>query len=381
MGLIHTYQTGQTLAPLGGGSDGLPLGPFANWAALPASGENGALASVASLGLGNAYGIAVYDGGASEWALYMAWFDTFADMTAFSEPISTGALASVEETADNNENGVRYQYEGSWTRTAALTAGFVWALTQTQALTGADPTGIGLVRDGDYGVVTTATGPVDVRYKAACTRAVAAGGGTIPRWVTPYVWARSPVVQAYTEDAGTIPGWTVVVDTGCTVAQNGVYQRLTSPATNTSARLRCMVGTVTASTRFEVMCQSRTSGTASGNITAVAYLLDGSFGTAVKQSAASGIGFSDTGTSGPFMTPARGGTFANLPALASDPAFLLIRDEGRTEFDTIERNGQIIGTYRRDLQVNGANLVQISVQGSASGGLSQDWRGQLITYT
>jgi hypothetical protein len=299
-------------------------------------------------------------------------------MTAFAQPIATGAVVSI---AANSANGVRFQYDGAaWGRVSALYP-LTFALTQAQALTGADPTSTGVLRDGDYGVVTTVNGPVVLRYRAACTRAAAAGGGTIPRWVTPYVWARSPVVQAYTEDAGTIPGWTIVVDAGCTVAASGVNQRLTSPATNTSARLRCMVGTVAADTRFEVMCHSRTSGTASGNITAVAYLVDGSFGSAVKQSGASGLGFSDTGTSGPFMAPARGGSFANLPALASDPAFLLIRDEGRTEFNTLERDGQIIGAYRRDQQANAANLVQISVQGSPSGGLSQDIRGQTITFT
>jgi hypothetical protein len=311
----------------------------------------------------------------------MAWFDTVADMTAFAQPISTGALASVEASASDDENGVRYQYNGSaWARTAALTAGYAWTLTQSQALTGADPTGIGLVRDGDYGVVTASGAPVMLRYKAACQRAVAAGSGTVPRWVSPHIWARSPIVQAYTEDAGTIPGWTVVVDAGCTVAASGVYQRLTSPGTVTAARLRCMVGDVTANTRFEVMCQSRTSGGATGTFTSVAYLLDGVKGTALKQYQAGGVGFSDTGTTGRLNTPLRSGS-GNLPGLADDPAFILLRDEGRDVFNSFEQDGLLQGDYIRNLQNNAANMVQVSVQGFISNSLSMDWRGQVITYT
>ena len=102
----------------GGGNTGVPLGSFADWAALPASGVDGALAYVSDLGTGNAYGIAVYDGGASEWALYMASFDTVADMTAFPELKSVGALAAVQAFALDDENAVRYQWDGSaWVRT------------------------------------------------------------------------------------------------------------------------------------------------------------------------------------------------------------------------------------------------------------------------
>ena len=263
MGLLQTYQTGQTFAPSGGGgSNGVALGPFANWAALPVSGVDGAQASVTSLGPGNAYGIAVYDGGASEWALYMAWFDTFADMTAFSDPISTGALASVEASASNDENGVRYQYDGAaWARTAALSAGYAWTLTETQALTGADPSGVGAVRAGDYGVYTPAGGtPIVYRYAPTVTVAAGAGGGTQAQWLPPEVYAGTVTIEAYlvgtevvTNDiALNAQGWPTVVRTNGTITSQTTRVRLATTGTSGRASISALTSGVTASTRVYV---------------------------------------------------------------------------------------------------------------------------------
>jgi hypothetical protein len=381
MGLLQTYQTGQTLAPLGG-SDGLPLGPFADWAALPASGEDGALASVTSLGPGNAYGIAVYDDGASEWALHMAWFDTVADMEAFAQPISTGALAAVEASASNDENGVRYQYDGAaWARTAALTAGFVWALTVTQAITGADPSGVGAVKDGDYGIIAGSGGPVVLRYKASCTLGY---GGTRAAWMSPLAYAGTPVLQAYTdgtESNATLAaqGWTISTDAGCSVVATGGFQRLsaTSP-TPAQASLRTMVGAVTSSTRIECLCEARAS-TAAGTFMWALCLQDGANGTFVGQEAATGFGFMNiSGT--PLNTPLRNGTNQSLPTLAQTPAILLLRDEGRTVQSVANRDGVLVGDYRRNL-ANAAGNVAMAYQYSTSNGTgTTDFRGQYITY-
>jgi hypothetical protein len=270
---LGLQSAGRVLLGGGNGSDGLPLGPYANWAALPASGEDGALASVTSLGAGNAYGIAVYDGGASEWALYMAWFDTFADMTAFAEPISTGALASVEASASNDENGVRYQYDGAaWARTAALTAGFAWALTQSQALTGADPTGIGLVRDGDLGVVALAAGPVTRRFKAACTVAAGAGGGTRPAWIPPAAYASTPTIRTYfvgTESNAALVAQgvpTITQTAPGTVGATGGYIRLDAPAGAGTSVAQLTLPALTGADKFEISCEVRGAITANGII-------------------------------------------------------------------------------------------------------------------
>ena len=265
MGLLHTYQTGQTLAPLGGtGSNGLPLGPFADWATLPASGEDGALAGVASLGLGNAYGLAVYDGGASEWQLQLAWFDTVADMEAFSDPISIGALASVEESADNNENGVRYQYEGSWVRTAALTAGFAWALTLTQAVTGADPSGVGAVQAGDYGVYTPAGG-TPIVYRLTAPLALP-GGGTQAQWLPPEVYAGTVAIQAYLVGTEVVTdavalnaqGWPTVVRTNGTITSQTTRVRLATTSASGLVSITAMTSGVLPTTKIYLRFLMRT---------------------------------------------------------------------------------------------------------------------------
>jgi hypothetical protein len=246
----------------GGGNTGEPLGPFLNWAALPASGENGALASVTSLGTGNAYGIAVYDGSASEWALYMGWFDTVADMIAFAQPIIIGALASVEESADNNENGVRYQYEGSWTRTAALTAGFAWTLSSLF-----DFSAIGL-RDGDFGIFTPSGGsPILLRYKAACDIAPAAGDGTTPMWLPPAVYAGTPEIKSYligneaTDGAITAKNWTIARVAPGTLGTVAGYMQIFGPSGGGSATLQ--TAAITGATKFYLVGDFR--GSATGN--------------------------------------------------------------------------------------------------------------------
>ena len=371
MGLLHTYQTGQTLAPLGGGSDGLPLGPFADWAALPASAQSGSLAFVsdlgpassygiarydtgdaewklffgyfltladlltftdpinslavatvgaslddpesvryqwddsllvpawvrtpdgteyiyaatdwanlpaqdtiqaddeavvASLGLGNAYGRAVYDG--TDWLLSRAWFDTVSDMTAFPEPKSVGALAAVEASASDDENAVRYQWNGSaWARTAALTAGYAWTLTETQLLDGTDPSGIGLVQEGDWGIFAASGGPIVVRYKVV-TIAAGTTTGTRAMWIPPAAYAGTNLVLdsfalGTESDAQLVAQGLAVteVPTG-TVSSVGGYIRLDSPAGAGNPEARLNHATITGDKKWALMGQIR--GTVTG---------------------------------------------------------------------------------------------------------------------
>ena len=120
----------QRLASVGavsGGGGGAPPGdatiwPFvANWAAFSTVAgplRDGDQVLVQSLGTGNSFGLAQYDEGDAEWKLLYGWFNSFADMTAFAEPIVTGGLAAVEVSASDDETAVRYQYESGWARTA-----------------------------------------------------------------------------------------------------------------------------------------------------------------------------------------------------------------------------------------------------------------------
>jgi hypothetical protein len=354
---------------------GVPLGPFADWASLPASGVDGALASVISLGTGNAYGIAVHDG--TEWLLHEGWFNTVADMEAFAEPITIGALASVEETADNNENGVRYQYEGTWTRVAALSTGYVWALSSLR-----DFSAIGL-RDGDYGIFTpSGSQPILLRYKAACTFA---GGGTVQAWMTPVAYAGTPIMQAYidgTESNATLAtrGWTIVNDAGCTVTATGGFQRLQSAATATSARLRCLSSSVTSTTRFEVLFEARASTAAANTFTNTVVLGDGTRGTVFGQVGAQGVGFKDFAFGGPLQTPQRNSTAQSLPALGSNPSVCLVRDEGQTVFNSAQVNGLPFADYLRNSQSTSFNGFQLAAQGQVGTAATLDYRGQVITY-
>jgi hypothetical protein len=194
-----------------------------DWASLPTEDTIKAddEAVVASLGLGNAYGRAVYDG--TDWLLSRAWFDSVADMTAFPELKSVGALASVEASASDDENAVRYQWNGSaWARTAALTAGYAWTLTESQALTGADPSGIGALKDGDFGIYTPANGaPIVLRFKEACPVAVGAGGVPRPVWMIPEAYAGTPEVVAYLTGSETGVLATTLAAQGWTVTTTG----------------------------------------------------------------------------------------------------------------------------------------------------------------
>jgi hypothetical protein len=142
-------------------------------------------AVVASLGLGNAYGRAVYDG--TDWLLSRAWFDTVSDMTAFPELKSVGALASVEASASDDENAVRYQWNGSaWARTAALTAGYAWDITD---LTNIDPSGIGATQIGDFARYTDpTTGEVAV-YRLRSVPAV--GSINLTVWVPASIYGEA----------------------------------------------------------------------------------------------------------------------------------------------------------------------------------------------
>jgi hypothetical protein len=377
--ILPFYRTGGVVSGGGGGNTGVALGPFADWAALPASGVDGAFAVVTSLGIGNAYGIAVYDGGASEWALYMAWFDTVADMTAFAQPISTGgALAAVEASASDDENAVRYQWNGSaWARTAALTAGYAWTLSGIR-----DFSAIGL-QDGDFGVFTPSGGqPILLRYKAACTTAY---GSPVQAWMTPIAYAGTPVMQAWTDGTESnvtlaAQGWTVVNDAGCTVTATGGFQRFATSALAASARLRCLVGSVTSTTRFECLFQARASTGAAGLLANTVLLGDGTNGTVFGQVGSAGLGFKDFAFGGPQQTPLRNAVAQSLPSLASDPFTCLVRDEGRTVFDSAMVNGLHFADYLRSLQSTAFNGFQVAAQGQIGTASTLDYRGQIITY-
>jgi hypothetical protein len=103
----------------GGGNTGVPLGPFLNWAALPASAQDESFAVVLDLGPTNSYGLATYNASAGQWKLLFGYFETLADLNAFTDPKALTAVAAVGPSLDEPDS-VRYQWDDpnvQWLRT------------------------------------------------------------------------------------------------------------------------------------------------------------------------------------------------------------------------------------------------------------------------
>jgi hypothetical protein len=189
-------------------------------------------------------------------------------MTAFPELKSVGALASVEQSASDDENAVRYQWNGSaWARTAALTAGYAWTLTETQLLDGTDPSGIGLVQEGDYGIFAASGGPIAVRYKVV-TIAAGTTTGTRAMWIPPAAYAGTNLVLdsfalGTESDAQLVDQGLAVTEVGTgTVSSVGGYIRLDSPSGAGNPEARLNHATITGDKKWALIGQIR--GTVTG---------------------------------------------------------------------------------------------------------------------
>jgi len=218
--------------PAGGG--GAPPGdatiwPFvADWAALSTVAgplRDGDQVFVSSLGTGNSFGVARYDDGDAEWKLLLGWFNSFADMEAFAEPIATGALAAVEVSASDDETAVRYQYESGWARTANNQP-YTWALSDLVTL---DPSGIGVTRVGDVGVFGACA------YRLTAPLALP-GGGTRAFWIPAEFYAFTPTVIGYadgSESTATVAtqGLTVTTGSGGSVSSLGTEHQFLAGGT------------------------------------------------------------------------------------------------------------------------------------------------------
>jgi hypothetical protein len=205
-------------------------------------------------------------------------------MTAFPELKSVGALAAVEASASDDENAVRYQWNGSaWARTAALTAGYAWTLTQAQLVSGADPSGIGAVQEGDYGVFTPAGVPIVVRYKAATTVVAGAGGVAQAQWLPPEVYAGTVAIQAYlvgTEDVSNdvalnAQGWPTVTRTNGTLTSQTTRVRLATTTASGNVSFATLTSGVTATTKVYARALTRMQ-VGSGTGAATAFCSPGS---------------------------------------------------------------------------------------------------------
>ena len=263
--LLPFYRTGGLLS---GGGGGGPLGeatvwdPVADWSAL------GTIAGPLRTGdrvrvddLVPGVGFAEYDG--TDWRLAQAVFPTEADLTAFGELINSGAFAIV---GAGDETDPAYYYTGSaWARMAD-TVPFAWTLTETQLLTGADPSGIGAVQEGDYGVFAASGGPVVVRYKLV-TVAAGTTTGTRAMWIPPAAYAGTNLrLDGYAlgteSDAQLVAQGLAVTEVGTgTVSSVGGYIRLDSPAGAGNPEARLNHATITGAKKWALMCQIRGTNT------------------------------------------------------------------------------------------------------------------------
>jgi len=375
----------------GGGNTGVPLGPFADWASLPASAPDGAIAGVLDLGPTSSSGLAVYDAGTGQWQLLFGYFLTLADLNAFADPKALTAVAAVGPSL-NDPTSVRYQWDDpnvQWLRTpdpveyiysasqwsalptqdtiqpsdevtvndlgythssgrgqrhgnewrliegkfqsvadmtafdglypvetdaialvkaggghdeeaiaysyqggafvrfgATTTAGYGWTLTQAQLVSGADPSGIGAVQEGDFGTYTPTGGvPIVVRYKAATPVASGVSGGAQAQWLPPEVYAGTPEIKAFlvgteavtTDTTLNAQGWDTVTRTSGTITSQTTRVRMATTGTSGRASIQTLSSGVTTTTRVYVRFLYRAA-IGNGTTTAATGVYFGEFG-------------------------------------------------------------------------------------------------------
>jgi len=251
-------------SPLGDATIWGAVGNWADLSTIPAGDiRNNDEVPVNDLGTSHSSGIAKRHG--SEWRLIEGKWDSVADMLAWDttpgQVVHAGAFALVKDTGSHNDDSVTYIYQsGNWVRFAGLTAGYAWTLSSLS-----DFTAIGL-QEGDFGIFTPSGGsPITVRYKAACT---IPGGGTVPIWLPPVVYAGSPAIISYligneASDAAIIAkNWTIARVAPGTLGTVGGFIQLFGPA-NTLGSASLQAASITGANKFYLVGDFR--GSATGN--------------------------------------------------------------------------------------------------------------------
>jgi hypothetical protein len=213
--ILPFYRTGGVVSGGGGGggNTGVPLGPVLNWAALPASAQDEAFAVVLNLGPTNSYGLATYNASAGQWQLQLGYFETLADLNAFTDPKALTAVAAVGPSLDEPDS-IRYQWDDpnvQWLRTPDPVP-FAWDITD---LTNIDPSGIGATQIGDFARYTNPTTGAVAVYRLRSVPAV--GSINLTVWVPASIYGEAGLTirgylfgtEAMPASGGTIQGYTV----------------------------------------------------------------------------------------------------------------------------------------------------------------------------
>lgn len=297
----------------------------------------------------------------NEWRLIEGKFASVADMTAFdvANVVHTDAIGLVKSGGGHDEEAIAYSYQGgAFVRFGAtVTQGYAWTLTETQLLEGTDPSGIGAVQEGDYGIFAASGGPIVVRYKVV-TIAAGTTTGTRAMWIPPAAYAgtnlRLDSFALGTEsDAQLVAQGLAVteVSTG-TVSSVGGYIRMDSPAGASNPEARLNHPTITGAKKWALMGQIRgtVTGAAAGLFQlstetnsqyALAHNAFGSLTTTVQQ-----LYWTTTWAVASNTFTVRGGG-STWPA--STP-WLVMAESGAAISDPIETrvDGAVYSTFRRN---------------------------------
>jgi hypothetical protein len=361
-----------------------------DWASLPTADTvlNNDEVGVDDLGYTGSSGVAQWHAATPEWRLIEGQFTSVADLLAFDAlyPVHNLATARVRSTAPFNDRSIVYiHHSGVWTRSGVTTTeGYAWTLTETQLLDGTDPSGIGLVQEGDWGIFAASGGPIVVRYKVV-TIAAGTTTGTRAMWIPPAAYAgtnlRLDSFALGTEsDAQLVAQGLAVTETNTgTVGTTGGYTDINAPAVgagNSVAQLTSAV--ITGAKKFAVMCQIRGAVSSSSG---AAGLFQSSAETNTQWSLGAGAAVATTvqqlywvaaWTLASNTFTARGGASA-WPGITSTP-WLLMAESGAVISDLVQTrvDGAVYSTYRRngDSAVDATNYTALLLAVGGTAGTS-----------
>ena len=218
---------------------------------------------------------------------------------------------------------------------------------------GATPYTLTSITDIPSGAVDGEAGELNGRIYvlATVTIAAGAGGGTMRMWLPPEVEAGSPEVIGWfdgDEDAATL---TAQGNSALgTIATTGTEIEFLSTGASSSRFLQST--SVATSDRFYFRGLYRGSKTGGGSIFQFVYLLEGGANDFISVgSASTGVGFLTSGFSsvGTLRTPV-----TNVPASADPPLLVETVHHGMDVFTETYGDGQLLASYRGDLQTAGA---------------------------
>jgi hypothetical protein len=338
------------------------------FAELPLESEGVLQDDLGSVGTGTITGDVAYDGTNWQWTRIVS--PNKASLPSDGTFILTDAVGTI--VGSNN----LYGFNGTtWVRGNAVSnSPTVWSLS------GLDDFPAEVV-EGDYGVLV-AGGRV-VRYKAACTVAAGAGGGTMPIWLSPEAYAGTPVIQGWAEGTEATSSAEIiaaygakgltVTPTGTTSISTNGTETIFSAGANSNIIIVGMSGSVFASTKVEIQMKTRASlATSSGGnyhftISDTSQVAYHTFNNAAGGAGGQLVRGNSAGANAFAAAMYRGNGASALPGTGIAAEWIQVVDEGAGVMTTLIRNGlNEISACRAATTVNFGNRFYISVASAPS---------------